>query len=267
MNAYKPGMRGKFLLLPTMLMTLILFFAVQTAHAQVSLDSDLEVFRTKYALPALAAAVVKNGRILAAGAVGTRKAGAKIPVTLNDRFHLGSDTKAMTALLAAMLIDEGSLRWESTMAEIFPELSDTMVSGLRGVTLEQLMSHTSGISPDNQAFVDLLFESAKQDGNLDELRYWLLRQWATQPLASEPGTTFAYANMNYVILGAIIERISGRTWDSLIRERIFAHIWLDTHRDFAMVVVTNIGGPKANEALFAIAPFLYKRFAGGKQEK
>ena len=193
------------------------------AHAgtPVSLDATLEPYLARYGLPAVAAAVVRDGAVVAAGAVGTRRAGARIPLTVNDRFHLGSDTKAMTALLAAMLVEEGKLRWDSTVAEIFPELAGRMDTGLAKVTLTQLLSHTSGVPSDNQVFTDLLEKSAAQDGNLDELRYWLVGEWSAQPLASTPGTTFAYANMNYVIAGAMIERVSGRTWDELITERVF----------------------------------------------
>ena len=71
----------------------------------VSLDSDLLPYLLRFELPAVAAAVVKNGKIVAAGAVGTRRIGTETPLTVNDRFHIGSDTKAMTALLAAMLIE------------------------------------------------------------------------------------------------------------------------------------------------------------------
>src|SRR4051812_33342367 len=78
-----------------------------------------------------------------------------------------------------------------------------MDPGLRRVTLEQLLSHTSGIPSDNDAFGDLLGKAMTQDGNLDEQRYWLVRRWGTQPLESEPGTKFAYANMNYTIVDAI----------------------------------------------------------------
>jgi CubicO group peptidase (beta-lactamase class C family) len=204
--------------------------ACGAAHAATyaSLDSTLDPYLARYDLPALAAAVVRDGRVIAAGAVGTRRVGATIPVTINDRFHLGSDAKAMTALLAAMLVEEGTLRWDSTVGEVFPELAGSMDSGLRGVTLTQLLSHTSGVAPDNQAFGDLVDKSVTQDGNLDELRYWLVREWGPQPLVSKPGTTFAYANMNYVIAGAIIERISGRTWDELITERVFTPLELRT---------------------------------------
>lgn len=192
------------------------------------LDSTLAPYLAEYELPALAAAVVREGDVIAAGAVGTRRAGADIPVTIDDRFHLGSDTKAMTALLAAMLVEEGRLRWDSTVGEVFPELAGRMDAGLRGVTLEQLLSHTSGIAPDDPQFREVVERSLGQEGNLDELRYWLVREWAPQPLVSKPGTTFAYANVNYVIAGAMIERLTHRTWDELITERIFTPLGLRT---------------------------------------
>src|SRR6266481_4317421 len=208
------------------LVVAVLFCAVGSTSAQTSLDAVLVPFLARYELPAVAAAVVKGGKVVAVGAVGTRKAGAKIPVTVNDRFHLGSDTKAMTALLAAMFVEEGKIRWNSTVSEVFPEFSTKIDPGLRRVTLEQLLSHTSGIPSDNTVFGDLLAKSMLQDGNLDELRYWLVQQWIVQPLESEPGTKFAYANMNDVIVGAIIEWVAGKTWDELITERVFAPLGL-----------------------------------------
>ena len=81
-----------------------------------SLNPMLEPIRARFELPALAAAVVRNGKIVASGAVGTRRAGTLIPVTIDDRFHIGSDTKAMTSLVAAMLVEGGRIRWESPLS-------------------------------------------------------------------------------------------------------------------------------------------------------
>ncbi len=211
------------------LFTLLLILPVPwPLPAQTSLDTTLTPYLSRYDLPALAAAVVKNGEILAAGAVGTRRAGMNIPVTINDRFHLGSDTKAMTALLAARLVEEGKLHWDSTTAGVFPELAETMDPGFRKVTLAQLLSHTGGLPVDNETFGNLLKESISQEGNLDELRYWLVGRWSRLPLASKPGTTFTYSNMGYTIVGAMIERVSKKTWDELITEQIFRPLNLKT---------------------------------------
>lgn len=219
--------RSKVLPLLTCI-SLTLGSALSAARAETSLDTELKPYLAKYGLPALAAAVVKDGKILAAGAVGTRRAGAELPVTIHDRFHLGSDTKAMTALLAAMLVEEGKLRWDSTVGEVFPELAKEMDAKLRGVTLVQLLSHSSGIPSDNKTSDDLMSKAMLQDGNLDEMRYWLVKRWVKVPLEGEPGKKFAYSNMGYTLAGAIIERIGGKTWDEQITERVFTPLGLKT---------------------------------------
>jgi CubicO group peptidase (beta-lactamase class C family) len=106
--------------------------------------------RAKYALPALAAAVVKNGEVIARSAVGVRALGTDVAVTDDDRFHLGSDIKAMTATLVGMMVDEGKLRWTSTIGEVLGAKVSGMNPALAAVTLEQLLSHTGGIPTDNE---------------------------------------------------------------------------------------------------------------------
>ena len=203
-----------------------LFAGLAWGDDKGSLNATLTPYLKRHQLPALAAAVVKEGKVIAAGAVGTRRAGTTSPVTLDDRFHIGSDTKAMTALLAGMLVEEGKLRWSSTVAELFPELAKEIHPDLQGVTLTQLLSHTSGIPSDDEAFDKLLEASLTQDGNLDELRYWTIQRYVTRPLAAKPGEKFAYANMNYMIVGSAIERNVGQTWEELITERVFAPLGL-----------------------------------------
>jgi CubicO group peptidase (beta-lactamase class C family) len=212
----------------TTLAAVLFFSAGGAANAQTSLDDLLTPYLAKHDLPALAAAVVQDGKIIASGAVGTRKAGEKIPVTINDRFHLGSDTKAMTALLAAMLVEEGKLKWSSTLPDVFPKLADKMDADLKTVTLEQFLSHTSGVPADSDALVKLIYKTLSAEGNLDELRYLVVEEWSKQPLAAKPGTKFAYANMNFIFAGAMIERLAGKTWEELITERIFVPLDLKT---------------------------------------
>lgn len=203
--------------------------AVTPAEARASLNDTLRPVGEQHGLPALAAAVVRGGTIIASGALGTRRAGAQIPVTMNDRFHIGSDTKAMTALLAAVFVEQGALHWNSTLGAVFPELAGTMNVDLRAVTLEQLLSHTSGLPSDNEAFGKLLNESfAQEQLNLDELRYWLLKQVSSQPLAAKPGTKWAYSNLGYTIAGAITERTGKRTWEELVFAHVFQPLGLTT---------------------------------------
>jgi CubicO group peptidase (beta-lactamase class C family) len=193
------------------------------------LAGTLEPYVGRYNLPALAAAAVTGGRIVAAGAVGTRRAGSGIPVAPGDRFHIGSDTKAMTALLAGMLVEGGKIGWGSTVADIFPELAGTMTDAVKPARLDQLLSHTSGIPSDNDATEKLVFSSfAQTELTLDELRYWVVKQLLAMPLPTPPGERFAYSNMGYTVAGAMLERVAGASWEELVATRIFDPLGLKT---------------------------------------
>lgn len=89
----------KLLRVPALALAVIA--ATGFAHAAGPLHETLHPYLARYELPALAAAVVRNGRVVASGAVGTRRAGANVPVALGDRFHLGSDTNLYTTFAGA----------------------------------------------------------------------------------------------------------------------------------------------------------------------
>ena len=191
-----------------------------------SLDRTLAPYLKEFGLPALAAAVVHNGSIVACGAVGTRRAGTQIPVTINDRFHIGSDSKAITSLLAGQFVQAGKLRWDSTPADVFPELKPTMNAEFAKITVEQLLSHSSGLS--DKSLSDLLYGSYKQDGNMDAVRYWMVKETAQRPLDHPRGSKFDYSNLGYVVAGAMLERVGHETWEELVEARIFKPLDLKT---------------------------------------
>lgn len=217
------GLRASF----TVAIALALLALPTLAIAQPrALEATLEPIRVKYRLPALAAAVVKDGTIIAAGAVGVRVHGTDIKVTINDRFHLGSDTKAMTATLAAMLVEEGKLRWDSTIGEVLGAEVPGINLQLAAVTLEQLLSHTSGIPSDTPEILRLYFNTDAFEFNLRALRLRMLNAWKDHAPATPPGKAFHYANLGYIIVGAMIEKAAATPWEELITQRIYAPLGL-----------------------------------------
>ncbi len=192
------------------------------------LSDELEKIRTQYGLPALAAAVVKDGRIVASGVAGVRVHGTSMSALLDDRFHLGSDTKAMTATLAAMLVEEGKLKWTSTIGSVLGADVPGMNPKLASVTLEQLLSHTGGIPSDNEAILKLYFNSDAFQYNARALRLRILSAWKDHAPETEPRTAFHYANLGYMIAGAMIEKAAGEPWESLMTKRIFEPLGLKT---------------------------------------
>src|SRR5258707_13125694 len=103
----------------------------------------------------MAAAVLRGERIIAQGAAGVRKRGTAERITLDDRFHLGSCTKAMTATLVAMLVEEGKLNWTTTLGELFADTVKPMHPAWEKVTLRQVLAHRAGLrfEPDGLAQV------------------------------------------------------------------------------------------------------------------
>jgi len=194
--------------------------------APENLNAVLEPVRKKYDLPALAGAIVTSDGLSAAGAVGVRKYGTDTPVTLDDQFHLGSDTKAMTATLLATLVEEGKISWSTTLEQVFPELTAPdakakMNPAYRKVTLEQLLAHRAGFTdeswPKRRSFDDM----HKLPGSPREQRAWYVAMVLSEPPVSEPGSKFLYSNRSYAVAGAIAEKIANDSWESLMQKRIF----------------------------------------------
>ena len=192
-----------------------------------TLRNMLETIRAKYDLPALAGAIVEGNQMVAIGAVGVRKAGDETPITVNDQFHLGSCTKAMTATLVAMLVEQGKLRWDTTIADVFPELAPKMHADYRRVTLEQLLTHRGGVPTDLSAG-GLWARLWRFSGTPTQARMALLEGVTAQAPHHAPGTTFEYANGGYAIAGAMAERVTGKPWEELLRTMLFAPLRMNT---------------------------------------
>jgi len=181
----------------------------------------LKPIRQKFGVPAMAAAVVTGEGLLIVGAVGVRKSGTGIPVTLTDQWHLGSDTKAMTATLMARLVERGQLKWDTTMAEVVPDLAPQMHPDFRTVTVLHLLAHRAGL-PAN-------LELAKYLGDdVVALRLRAVREELTKPPQHAPGSHYEYSNLGYIIAGAVGEKISGQSWEKAMRTGIFEPLQMKT---------------------------------------
>lgn len=108
------------------------------------LNPALTTFVQAHGVPAISALVLKDGKVHAIGAMGTRRVGVEAPVTVFDKWHNGSVTKGMTATLAGILVEQGLITWQTTLGEVFPDKVAAMADGWSGVTLKQLLSNTSG---------------------------------------------------------------------------------------------------------------------------
>jgi CubicO group peptidase (beta-lactamase class C family) len=186
----------------------------------------LEAVRTKHDLPGLAVVVVKAGQVCDRGAAGVRKAGDETPVTTSDKFHIGSCTKSMTATLAGMVIDEGKLKWDTTVVDVFPEWKGKIHKDLQKVTVEQLLQNRGGLAtePPGAAWRMAWLEK----GSVVDQRRDLLTAVLAEKPAADPGSKMIYSNQGYTLVGAMLEKIDKQPWEQVIERRLFKPLKMDT---------------------------------------
>jgi CubicO group peptidase (beta-lactamase class C family)/cbb3-type cytochrome oxidase subunit 3 len=204
------------------------------AHGSAALlVEDLESIRAAYKLPALAAFALRGDTIVEQAVVGKLSAKETVAVGMEAQWHLGSNTKAMTATVAGMLVEEGLLRWETTIGEVLGDAAPEMDAGHRDTTLAMLLHHTSGITANIDWF------AAPEDRVA----------CVAQILSTSPKDRgeYAYSNAGYVVAGAMMEVVTGKRWEDLMGERLFAPLGM-TSTGFG--APTKPGSPWGHESGF-----------------
>lgn len=184
------------------------------------ISADLAGIVERSGVPALAAAAVVREDIVAAGASGVRKLGADVEVTIEDQFHIGSNTKSMTATLAALLVRDGTIRWDTTVGESFKGFR--VHDHYEDVTLEQLLSNLGGAPGtlrDDQ--MNDLFDLGKRRWDPTRHREAFAKMILQQREEAPPVGEYVYSNAGFSLAGAMLERAADQPWEGLLRDRIF----------------------------------------------
>ena len=207
----------------------IALLLASTAHAQPprsrsrDLAPILEPIRKKYDIPALAAAVIIDGKTATWGATGFRRYGTDVKVTANDQFHIGSCTKAMTATLVAMLVDRGKLSWDTTLPQALPEIAQDMHPDYKDATIRHLLAHRAGLAPSTRSWPTgkSFMDMHNLPGTPTQQRLAYAKMMLAQKPEAKPGEKYVYSNAGYSILGLIAERAMDKPWEDLIKEMLF----------------------------------------------
>ena len=158
--------------------------------------------------------VARGGRIVYQHAFGYANLEWKIPNDLQTKFEIGSMTKQFTALLVLQFVNEGRIKLDGHVADYLPYYrKDT---GNR-ITVRQLLSHTSGIPNFISAPGFLDGPASRTTYNVKDFA----RKYCSGDLEFEPGARFHYSNSGYFLLGAVLEQVSGISYEQLLKDRIF----------------------------------------------
>jgi CubicO group peptidase (beta-lactamase class C family) len=198
-------------------MLVILFCAPTCAQ---TLDPILASAMNGTRVPGMAAVIIRDGAVADQAVRGVRRNDSPIPAQINDVWLIGSDAKAMTAALIARLVDSGKLNWNRPLSDLLPDLASNMRQEYQPVTLVQLLSHTAGLPHDvNDTRFFATFYEDKRPPSQQRLTY--ITRALSEPPVAQPGTTFSYSNTGYIIAAVIAERLTGTSYEELMRREVF----------------------------------------------
>lgn len=184
--------------------------AKASADALSDFASWIDAAAEAWMVPGIAVAVVRGDDIIFTHTYGHRDIDKKLPVTPGTLFAIGSSTKAFTTAVMASLADEGLIDWEKPVRTFMPEFALQNEDAAAGMTPLDLVTHRSGMPRHDLMWYNSPFS---RDEILRRLRYL--------PLNKEPRTTFQYNNLMYLAAGCLSEKVAGKSWEELVRERLF----------------------------------------------
>ena len=195
---------------------LFAILALQTsAFAQdkaVKIDQMISLYHT-YDQFNGSALVVDNGKVIYKKGLGLANMEWDIPNTSDTKFRLGSITKQFTATLILQLVEQGKIKLDGKLIDYLPDYrKDTGAK----VTIHNLLSHTSGI-PSYTSLPGFFQDVSRNPFKVDDF----IKKYASGDLEFEPGSKFVYDNSGYFLLGAIVEKVTGKPYEQVLKENIF----------------------------------------------
>jgi CubicO group peptidase (beta-lactamase class C family) len=195
-------------------LAILLVAAFGAAQAQKAPLQGYDAYITKamqdWKVPGLAIAVVRNDSVILAKGYGTRTLGTQQPVDEHTVFAIGSVSKAFTAALVAMMVDEKKMRWDDPATNYLPELEMYDPYVARELTIRDLLTHRSGLSRG-----DFMWYATDYDrGEILRRVRFLKPTWSMR-------ARYGYQNIMYLAAGQAVAKVAGTSWDNVLRERIF----------------------------------------------
>jgi len=194
---------------------LLLVLLTQTDTAAINRFVTSEMQRQK--IPGLSVAVLRGDSVVLSRGYGLANVELRVPASDSTVYQSGSMGKQFTAALVEMLVAQGKLRLDDSITRWFPEGADVW----RPVTVRRLLTHTAGIAE----YTDSTFDYRK-----DYTEDQLVKFAAARPLDFQPGERWSYSNTGYVLLGALIRRVSGQFYGDLLRDSVFRPLGMTASR-------------------------------------
>jgi CubicO group peptidase (beta-lactamase class C family) len=188
------------------------------------LQGLVDEFYSQGKLVGLGAAVVDGQWGLEIAVAGLRRADRTDPLAPHHRWHLGSNAKPITALLCARLVERGVLDWRTTVADVLDDSAKGAREYVCKATLADFLSHRSGVR--DSGLFSWMRQARRDRRPPVEQRAELARRLVTRGSWNEPSNIAKYSNYGYCIVAALLERLTGKSWEDLMIAEVFAPLGL-----------------------------------------
>jgi CubicO group peptidase (beta-lactamase class C family) len=172
----------------------------------------LSKVRQQHGIPGIAAVLVSSKGILNIGVAGVCRVDKPGKLEISHRFHIGSNTKALTGLLAGIMVNKKMIRWDTGFFKLFPGLKKDAKEVYYNITLKDLLCHQARIRPFMRGYE--FARLPEFQGTVPEKRKafaaWLVQQ---EPVEIDPEKGYAYSNAGYAMAAAMLEKVSGKSWE------------------------------------------------------
>jgi CubicO group peptidase (beta-lactamase class C family) len=194
--------------------------------------------------------VAENGKVIFKKGYGLANMEWNIPVEPDTKFRLGSITKQFTSMLVLQLVQEGKVKLEGKLTDYLPDYRKE--TGDR-ITIHQLLNHTSGI-PSYTGMPNFFQDVSRNPYSVSDF----VKKFASGDLEFEPGTKWNYNNSGYFLLGAIVERVTGKPYEQVLKERILDPVGMkDTGYDHhETILAKRASGYEKRPGGYINAPYL-----------
>jgi CubicO group peptidase (beta-lactamase class C family) len=231
---------------------IVAFITATNAFAQQNVQKIDSLLKQYYDYGQLNGTVLvaDKGKIIYEKGFGQANMEWAIPNQTDTKFRIGSVTKQFTAALILQLVEEGKVKLDGKLSDYLPDYRKDTGSK---ITVHQLLNHTSGI-PSYTNRVDFMVEISRDPYSVTDF----VKKFASGDLEFEPGTKFSYNNSGYFLLGAIIEKVTGKSYETVITERIFKPLGMSNsgYDNQAPLIQKRASGYQKTPEGYTNAPYL-----------
>jgi len=190
----------------------------KTVSESLEIEALMDKILIEFDIPGIVISIFNSEEVIWQKAMGIRRIGNSEKIVITDNFHIGSNTKAITATMIASLVEDEILSWGSRPGDIFKDFSDEIHPGFHNVSIWNLLNHTAGIQPFTDGMELEKIPKATLSPKME--RYLFSQLILSRKPHFPPNEEVNYSNAGYSIAASMAETVTGIKWELLIKERV-----------------------------------------------